>query len=202
MTKDRKKYINKEIDYTCIEIFDTDKINNFFRIDKSIFNNKNDLKNKEIFILQYPKGQKLSHDLGIIKDIEDNIIRHSASTLGGSSGSPLIKRYNLDLILGIHLGGDKVDKTSNYAIPFDIIIKDIKYQLSNNKINIINNNKIIEYINKINLIYYKQNNDENSNNIFGKKFVENNKDNIELIINGNQSELINEYNLQETIKLK
>ena len=197
MTKERKKFTNKEIDYTCIEIFDTDKINNFFRIDKSIFNNKNDLKNKEIFILQYPNGQKLGYDHGIIIDIKDNIIRHSVSTLAGSSGSPLIKRYNLDLILGIHFGGDKVDKTSNYAIPFDIIIKDIKYQLSNNKINIINNNKIIEYRNKINLIYYKQNNDENSNNIFGKKFVENNKDNITLIINDKESKLISEYNLKE-----
>ena len=127
MTKERKKFTNKKIDYTCIEIFDTDKINNFFRIDKSIFNNKNDLINNEIFILQYPNGQKLSYHLGIIIDIKDNIIKHSVSTLGGSSGSPLIKRYNLDLILGINLGGDKVDKTSNYAIPFDIIIKDIKY---------------------------------------------------------------------------
>ena len=200
ITEDRQKFTNEEIDYTCIEIFDKDKINNFFRIDRTIFNNKNDLKNKEIFILQYPNGQTLSHDLGKIIDIKDNKIKHSVSTLRGASGSPLIKRYNLNLILGIHCGGDKEDKTFNYAIPFDIIIKDIKDQLFNNKKNIINNNKIIEYRNKINLIYYKNNNyyDAN-NNIFGEKFVDNNKDNIKLIINDKPSKLISKYNLKEGI---
>ena len=102
MTKERQKCTTKEIEYTCREIFDTDNINNFFRIDKSIFNNKNDLINNEIFILQYPNSQKLSHALGIIIDIKDNIIKHSVSILGGSSGSHLIKIYNLNLILDIH----------------------------------------------------------------------------------------------------
>ena len=53
ITKNRKTFTNKELDYTCIEIFDTDKIYNFFKIDKEIFDNKNNLVNKEIFILQY-----------------------------------------------------------------------------------------------------------------------------------------------------
>ena len=35
MTENRKKYANKELDYTCIEILDTDKINNFFKIYKN-----------------------------------------------------------------------------------------------------------------------------------------------------------------------
>ena len=51
ITKDRRAYTKEELNYTCIEIFDTDNINNFFSIDKTIFNNKDALLNKEIFIL-------------------------------------------------------------------------------------------------------------------------------------------------------
>ena len=38
---------------------------------------------------------------------------------------------------------------------------------------------------------------DNPNRIFGSKFVENNKNNITLIINGKKSELIEEYELKE-----
>jgi len=206
ITKNRKVFTNEYLDYTCIEIFDSDKIfdkdkiNYIFRIDTEIFENKKNMIDTEIFILQYPNGDNLSQALGKILDIKDNEIKHSAATLIGSSGSPLIKRYNVNLVIGIHYGGDNKkylrnnEFIYNYAIPFDIIIEDIKYKLSTN---IINNNKNIEYRNIINIIYYKQNNYYNSNNIFGGKFVENNKNNIKLIINGNQSKLINKYNLKD-----
>jgi len=150
--------------------------------------------------LQYPNGDKLSSALGRILDIKDNEIKYSVPTLPDSSGSPLIKRYNINLVIGIHYGGDNEkylrdnEFIYNYATSFDIIIKDIKYQLSTNK---INNNSIIEYRNIINIIYHKQNNDNDDNNIFGNEFVENNKDNIKLIINGNSSKLIHKYNLKE-----
>ena len=162
ITENRKIFTDSNLDYTCIEIFDDDKIfdkdkiNNIFRIDTEIFDNKNNIKDKEIFILQYPNGEKLSHDHGIILDIKDNKIKHSVATLSGSSGSPLIKRYNINLVIGIHYGGDKEkDKGNNefiykYTTPFDIIIKDIKNKIFNNKINIINNH-IIEFRNKINI---------------------------------------------------
>ena len=168
ITENRKVFTDKTLDYTCIEIFDTDKIFNkdniIFRIDTEILENKNKIKNKEIFIFQYPNGDKLSHALGRILDIEDNEIKHSVPTLLGSSGSPLIKRYNINLVIGIHYGGDNEkylknnESIYNYATSFDIIIKDIKNKLPTNKINIINNNNNIEYRNIINIIYYKQNN--------------------------------------------
>ena len=96
----------------------------------------------------------------------------------GSSGSPLIRRYNNNLILGIHTSGVDINNNSNnqwvnFATPFDIIIKDIKEQLSNKK---------NEYKNRINLIYDKKEEGKDDNNIFGKKFVEKNKDKINLII--------------------
>ena len=135
ITPNRKVFTNKELDYTCIEIFDRDEIRNFFRIDENVFNNKRFLRNKEIFILQYSLG-RLSHGSGKILDIESHIIKHSASTEKGSSGSPLIKRYNNKLIFGIHFGAriDFNQKLYNLAIPFDVIIKDIKDRLFHRKL--------------------------------------------------------------------
>ena len=59
-----------------------------------------------------------------------------------------------------------------------------------------------EYLNhpffrdKIKIIYEIKNEDDvGMNHIFGGKFVENNKDNLELIINGEKSELVKEYEL-------
>ena len=161
--ENRRSFTNEDIDYTCIEIFDTDKINNFFLIDDTIFKNKKILINKEIFILQYPNGGELSHDSGKIMDIDNNMIVHSVATTYGSSGSPLIKRFNTNLVIGIHLGGQKWKMSKNkniynIAACFDVIIEDIKNQLfSNNKKNInnINNKNIIKYRNTINLIYEK-----------------------------------------------
>ena len=195
ITEYRKVFTNKNLDYTCIEILKEDKIKKFFNIDKAIFGNKKDLINKEIFILQYPSG-KLGHDAGKILKIEQNKIKHSVSTYFGSSGSPLIRRYNNNLIIGIHFAYSGKDKikikdnkyTYNMATPFDVIIKNIKDQLFYH-----NNN--IEYKNTINLIYEK---DETSScNIFGLKFVENNKENITLIINNKECNLIEKYKLKD-----
>ena len=202
LTKNRKVFTNENLDYTCIEICDEDKIKKFFRIDDTIFNDITKLIKKDIFILQYPDG-KLSHDSGKILDIKNYKIYHSVGTSSGSSGAPLIKRYNLNLIIGIHYGSDrdgfKCDKClCNLATPFDIIIKDIKFQLFNIKNNIIINK--IAFINKINLIYEKNKNYgylEKSTILFGLEFVKNNKNNIKLIINGEESELIEKYDLKD-----
>jgi len=74
----------------------------------------------------------------------------------------------------------------------------IENSLLKNSINLkdLNNNSWeIKEFEKIDLIYLAK--DNNSYNIFGEIFTENNKDNIELIINGEKNELINEYNLKQ-----
>ena len=193
ITEKRKVFTNKDddLDYTCIEIVDTDDIKKYFRIDENIFNDKKSLIDKEIFILQYPFG-KLSFDSGIISDIQDNILFHNVPTKGGSSGSPLIRRYNINFIIGMHNGEIPGNKTIyNYAAPFDEIIKDIKFQISSQNIN--------EFRNTINLIYEKLENDDSNNDIFGQEFVENNKENIILKINGKENKLIEKYDLKEGI---
>ena len=158
ITENRRVITDRNLDYTCIEIFDSDNIKKFFNIEKIIFDKKDSLKNKEIFILQYALGRELSYSSGKILDIKDNIIMHNASTENGSSGSPLIKRYNNKYVYGIHFGANKVenDNIQNYnlATTFDAIIKDMRAKLSEKKdvIKISNNNcnqKEIEKNNKI-----------------------------------------------------
>ena len=55
ITENRKVFTDEELDYTCIEIFDSgkifDNINYLFKMDREIFEKKNNIKNKEIFIL-------------------------------------------------------------------------------------------------------------------------------------------------------
>ena len=55
----------------------------------------------------------------------------------------------------------------------------------------------IKYKNEINLIY--KTNEKGKEKIFGKEFVENNKKNIELIINNKKSNLIDEYELEQGV---
>ena len=133
----RKVFTNEELDYTCIELFESDEIFKYFKIDPILFtNDKNYIKNSDIFILQYPKGNELSFSYGKILSIADNKIYHSASTEEGSSGSPIIRRCKDFYIIGLHYGGIKRQNNINYsfnlATIFDSILNDI------NKPNVIN----------------------------------------------------------------
>jgi V8-like Glu-specific endopeptidase len=103
----RKTYTNKEYDITIIEIKKTDGLDfdSFLDIDDNIM--KNELEKsfvkKEIYIIYSQNGDN-QYSIGIIKSINDNyIIRHSCSTVSGSSGSPIINRDNYKVI-GVHKG--------------------------------------------------------------------------------------------------
>ena len=132
ITQNRRCFTNEKLDYTCIEIFEEDKFAssvNYFKIEPNVYKNKNLLKNEEIFLLQYPFGGELSFASGKILDIKKNILFHSASTCEGSSGSPVIRRYKSNFILGIHYGGEKANDEYflyNHAIFMDSIIRNIK----------------------------------------------------------------------------
>ena len=122
----RKIFYNEDLDYTCIELNDNDGLSTFFQIDKQFLDNRgeNCLK-KEIIILQYPLGQELSFSMGKIiglkkEGIDHDIIKHNASTKPGSSGSPIIRRSDLNNnIIGIHYGAlpnQNSDKENHNAI--------------------------------------------------------------------------------------
>jgi surface protein len=154
ITPERKYFTNDKLDYTCIEIFDSDGFDSkyFFKIEPNI--QKKSLKNQEIFILQYPMGGDLSFSSGKIIDIKENKISHSASTCIGSSGSPIIRRFDNNIV-GLHFGSQKIDDNNyayNYATSFDSILEDIKYILYNYnviiaKFNIDNDNSEVKIIN-------------------------------------------------------
>jgi len=132
----------------------------FSKIDPKLFKyGKNIFKNNNIFILQFPNGNDLSFSCGQILSFKDNKIIHSASTEIEASGSPIIRRWKDNYIVGLHFGGYK--KRFNLATFFDSILEDIKRR------NISINDK--------SKIYF------NSDNISGNKYIQSN-----LYMNPNQ----------------
>ena len=58
--KERRVYTNKELDYTCIELKKEDNINYHYEIAPILYTDKKEcIKDSDIFILQYPEGNKL-----------------------------------------------------------------------------------------------------------------------------------------------
>ena len=108
LDESRITYTNEDIDITIIEVvpdIDNIYINNFLEIDDNILSdNANQIySQKPIYILQYPKGGKLSFSFGIVKMIYENEIEHLCSTEPGSSGSPILNLSNFKVI-GVHKG--------------------------------------------------------------------------------------------------
>ena len=112
----------------------------------------------------------------------------------GQTESTLIKNIN---------NFNKIKETGNKEL--DDLIKKLLEKEKEKRLNwdeYFNHPFFHSFSNKINLIYYRKEGkdlfgNDITNKIFGKKFVENNRNNIELIINGNKSELIEEYKLKD-----
>ena len=165
MNETRKIYTNKKYDITIIEIGENDKLDkiSFFDIDNQVFENNNEIfRNKQIYLLHYPKGKQMEYSNGIIKNInEDNYtIRHLCDSSGGSSGGPIINSINFQLI-GIHKGGAEGAKNYNLGTflkePIEEFINKEKNENNINGNN-INNGDLKEI--KIQNNKIKQNNEE------------------------------------------
>ena len=143
ITEKRKVNTDKELNYTCIEIYDEDEIKEYFKIDNQIIDNSIEIYNgKEIFILQYPKENPFSFSEGIILGIKNNNLIHNCSTCNGSSGSPIILRDSNNSIIGLHYGSEnKINLSINIISIFNNIIKGDMQILddSDTKINISTN---------------------------------------------------------------
>ena len=105
------------IDATVIEILPKDGIDKDHFLIPPVYYmfNFNDLINKKILVLQYPKGD-LSFSEGKIKEInkENNYeFTYLSSTESGSSGSPIFLKDSIKII-GIHKSG-KPDNSENYG---------------------------------------------------------------------------------------
>ena len=134
ITEKRRIFTNKELDYTCIELYESDGIYDYFQIEPNLFKYGNQyLIDNDIFILQYPSGNDLSFSCGKILSLEDNEIVHNASTEGGSSGSPIIRRSEDNYVVGLHSCGIKNIKDEyeyNLATSFISILDNIKEQIN------------------------------------------------------------------------
>ena len=201
----RRVYTNKELDYTCIELYESDGIKEYFKIDPILFTNKkNYLQKSDIFILQYPEGNELSFSYGKIKLIKENNIYHSSSTKEGSSGSPIIRRSKENFVIGLHCGGFKKDSNYDYsfnlATLFDSILKDIEKPNEIDCIYKINNDE-----NLIKLLFnYNIDIDELKDEEIKKLFVEAKEintnffeENIELYIDGEKKDFDYYYKVNE-----
>ena len=109
-----KNFLDLNIDCLIVEILSKDKINEDYFLFPNIdyINNVNKLKDKEIYIMQYPKGT-LSFSKGEIKDININEFSHNANTDYGSSGSPIFL-LDTNKVIGIHKS-TAVDERINFG---------------------------------------------------------------------------------------
>ena len=148
ITDNRKCFTNEDLDYTCIEIFDEDEIEDFFDVENKEYKDINEyFLNEDIAIIQYPKGGPLKINAGHLKEINENMIKHKVSTDYGSSGAPIILYERNYEILGIHRARN-TKLNINMGIYIKFIIEDIKKNI--NLITGINseNGAIIRKINK------------------------------------------------------
>ena len=216
----REIWTNEDIDYTCIQILNSDKIEQFLEANEDldeIFKKNfeyDKLIKEEIILIAYNRDDKdnqpkQSSEFGIIINFKKkNFFNNYNSSLGSSGGAILLKK-NYKLI-GIYAGGIR---EKNVFIPINIIINDMNTntnsivnlnkgkgyneknnELNNNKINFFgkDDNKIIENI----FINKNKEEKEEKKEKKEKKYVEDknkNKENLKNIIDENENNNIEEF---------
>ena len=152
INKKRRRFTNKDLDITFIEIKSSDNINNFLEIDDDVMSKdfqflENTYKSKSIYVMHYPKGEEEKLSIGLLKSINDNKIIHLCNTDTGSSGAPILS-LTTSKVLGIHFGGKNASLKS---LNLGTFIKFPILKFFEESINIQNSNNInTEYIKKIN----------------------------------------------------
>ena len=131
ITKDRLIFTDSRnykngLDYSCIEIFDSDGIEDFYEI----FNDNFSFGNEILFCKWYYNRGELSIQSGHLKNIKNYKIFHIFDTEYGCSGSPIILSYRNFKIIGIHrsfIKGKKINLGSNIKDILNYIYED-KYK--------------------------------------------------------------------------
>ena len=146
------------IDSTVVEILPDDKVleDLFLKTELIYIDHRNELKDKEIYIIQFPeeKEKELKYSEGKILSILNTEFTHNATTLESSSGSPIILK-NTKKIIGIHKKGN-INNKENYGDFLYPIIKILEEKkkpknsdtIVSNQI-YMNNSSIKEKIDKI-----------------------------------------------------
>ena len=160
-----------------------DKINQY-KLDNNFFNNINKIKDKKIEELEKEKKEIEEKYNITIRNISDEIN----------------KINSLLNINELKVNNSSYDNTTEIIQNLKAIKNYIRFKfLVGNDDKDEDNNLLREenfpYKNKINLTYFTQK--EGEENIFNYTFVENNKNNIDLIINGIKTNLVATYNLKQ-----
>ena len=118
--KRENSYFNKENNTTFIELKEEDNIKNYLELDDNIFNEKENYKNKSIYLLQYLYKKEIHVSYGYINEINDKKeIKYICYTDKGSIGSPILNIKN-NKVIGIHTG------IFNYGILLKYLLIDYK----------------------------------------------------------------------------
>ena len=201
----RRTCFNKDYDIAIIELKKNDNIKNFLELDDHLFNDGEDVyyKDKSIYILQYPNGDIAKVSYGTLGEFTNYNVIHFASTLIGSSGSPILDlqtnkviaihkghkdyttkfNFNLGTFLKIPLNDfknkineDKKDNKNNKDININNDYIKIKIKKKSNDYNLYNNkNKEIKSDN--NIKNKEESNNTNNNSIKDKNSENNEKNN-------------------------
>ena len=158
----------KKLDITIIEIKPEDKIDNYLEIDDNI-NDKNyeiNYKNSLIYILHYPKEDKIKVSYNSIYDLIGNNIFINQKFDEGSSGSPILS-LNTFKVIGINKAN------SYYSYNLATLIKYAIKKFNKKEIDL---NELT--------IKYEVKNYEFQIKLFDKYFVNNNINNCKLLIGG------------------
>ena len=124
ITKKRRVFFDINLNYTCIEILDSDNIKNFFQIESDIYQNNINLINKEIIMFD----NYFTSKSGKILSIEDNLIKHNIDINNQYSGSPIIiKTDNINYIIGLFYGED----IYNLANKLNYILENLRNKINN-----------------------------------------------------------------------
>ena len=156
--KNRKCHTNEDLDYTYLEIFDYDQIEDFLEIaNESYPNYDEEYKNDDVAILQYSKGGPLSIEGGRLKEIKNDSIYHTIPTYKGSSGSPIILLLRQYKVIGIH--SRTIKKKQINAGPFiNSVISDL---IKNNILYVPNETNITK-----NSFDFNKNQEHNNENFY------------------------------------
>ena len=173
LDKDRKIYssVKNEYDMIIIKLKEEHKIDNYLEIDENIFNknSENIYESDYIYILHYPKKEKICVSYGnIFLKCNQFFFKHKCNTNHGSSGAPILN-LSSNKVIGIHRGCARDEKD---IIQFNIGTF-LKYPLIE-----LNTMHIIKKIS--NLVLNKKENKligENKNNEIIME-IENNEDNV------------------------
>ena len=137
LSKKRKKWSSKEMDYSCIEILDDDGIDDYYQLDDIVLKKdySNDLylddRKKHIMIFAIMKNKRRGHSSGLIKNKKDHLFAHNCNTDPGCSGGAIVNKNN-NCIIGLHRGEievGKINKVINCGIFIKNIIDNMKQQV-------------------------------------------------------------------------